>query len=30
MGVRFRSRSASELCDQIEIFGSEVVPFVRS
>jgi probable F420-dependent oxidoreductase len=27
--VRFSSRSASELCDQIEVFGSEVGPLLR-
>ncbi len=25
-GVRFRSRSCDELCDQIEAFGREVAP----
>jgi probable F420-dependent oxidoreductase len=30
MGVRFRSRDAQELVDQVTVFGSEVVPFVRA
>jgi len=27
--VRFTSRSANDLCDQIEVFGTEVGPLLR-
>jgi len=28
-GVRFRSRSCDELCDQIDAFGREVAPLLE-
>ena len=28
--IRFRSRSATELCDQIERFGVEVAPLLNT
>ena len=28
--IRFRSRSAAELCDQIDRFGAEVAPHLQS
>jgi hypothetical protein len=28
--IRFRSRSAAELCDQIDRFGAEVAPLLEA